>query len=536
MPRVPSTPKVVVVAPQFTDGFMRDDLRILHQFVDVLPQELASTPLLGGNRLGGSRVGRGVRALLHVVQLVYRLLRHDVRVVIFWFATTNMVPLLAAVTRLLGRRVVVITGGSDAVYVPEIDWGEMKRPWHRRTFRWLMRLAASVLPFSESARLEIASRATARRMLTAYPAVDTRFFHPKGPRNDRQVVTCCYRYGGQQIVQKGLDHFVAVARELPELSFVVVGDPADDAARALIAGAPENVRFVPRIPSREGYRDLLSGSSVYMQLSAHEGFGVSLAEAMACGCLPICADRYSMPEVVGDAGWIVPYGDRCATVAAVRAAIAAPCSAREAARGRMVDHFSRQRRSALLRTELARLLPEVASPPVRIELGCGSTGVAGAIGVDARMTPQTSAVCDVRRACFRTGIADEVYSFCVLEHLDDPYELMDEVVRILKPDGRAYLRVPNIGTFSSHLDTTHRFLADLRIWRGIMEGYFESVTVVPEGTKYRDNRLLTSINWLLVHGLRFHELTQGWTFVCDRPRAEPARGYTGWWMEPTGGR
>jgi SAM-dependent methyltransferase len=137
----------------------------------------------------------------------------------------------------------------------------------------------------------------------------------------------------------------------------------------------------------------------------------------------------------------------------------------------------------------------------------------------------------VRNTCFRSGIADEIYSFCVLEHLDDPYELMEEIVRLLKPQGRAYLRVPNLGTYSSHLDLTHRFLADLRIWRGIMEGYFKSVEVVPEGTKYRDSRLLTLINRVLVRGLRFYELAQGWTFVCEGKRADAVRFYQGWWEE-----
>lgn len=526
MALIPTTPRVIVVAPQFSDGFMRDDLRLLHAFVEVLPQELISTPLVGGNRLG-----RPVRGLLHLAQFVYRLLRFDVRVVVFWFATTNMVPLLALVAKALGRKVVVITGGNDAVYVPDIDWGAMKRPWHRRTYRWLMRLADSVLPFSDSARAAVESCARPRRILTAYPSVDTVLFKPDGEARQPQVVTCCYQYHRQNIVQKGLDQFVGAARRMPDVTFVLVGNALDDAAHELIATAPPNVRFVPRIPTRSGYRRLLSESSVYAQLSAHEGFGVSIAEAMASGCMPVSSDRFSLPEVVGDAGWTVPYGDDDATVEAIRAALSSSPEDRERARERVVERFSREHRATLLREELSRFIPELTNPPLRIELGCGSTGVAGAIGVDARRTTQTTAVCDVRFACFRSGIADEVYSFCVLEHLEDPYQLMDEVVRILKPSGCAFLRVPNIGTFSSHLDTTHRFLADLRIWRQIMEGYFESVTVVPEGTKYRDNALLKFINWTLVHGLRFHELTQGWTFVCARPRAEPRRAYMGWWQE-----
>jgi SAM-dependent methyltransferase len=137
----------------------------------------------------------------------------------------------------------------------------------------------------------------------------------------------------------------------------------------------------------------------------------------------------------------------------------------------------------------------------------------------------------VRRACFKSGIADEVYSFCVLEHMDDPCELLDEVVRLLKPEGQAILRVPNLGTYSAHLDMTHRFLADLSLWKMIFKGYFEEVEVIPVGTKYRDNRLLVAINALLVRGFGFKELAQGWTFVCSKKRLQPIRTYTGWWQE-----
>lgn len=526
MARIPTTPSVMMVATAISDSFMRDDMRILHQFVQVVPHEIDRLP---GPR--GGVLGRLVRHAVSVAYFLYRLVRYRVRAVVFWFVPTNYAPPLAMLARLFGVRVLVITGGEDAVYVPDLDWGDMKDPWHQRMFGIVMRRADAVLPFSEASRSEIARSYRPRHMRTAYPAVDSRFFVPAAEAPSPRVVTCCAEYKDRNIVQKGLDQFVETARLLPDVEFVLVGDGVDDAARRLAENAPPNVRFMRRIPGRAAYRDFLAGSQVYAQFSAHEGFGVSVAEAMACGCVPVVADRYSLPEVVGDAGLVVPYGDSAAAAAAIRAALEEGPERRRAARSRVATRFDREERVRVIREELFRLVPELGRQPRRVELGCGSTGIPGTVGVDARRTVQTRAVCDVRHSCFRSGVADEVYSFCVLEHLDNPYELMDEVVRILKPEGRAYLRVPNLGTFSSHLDTTHRFLADLKIWRGIMEGYFESVKVVPTGTKYRDSRLLTAINLLLVHVFRFHELTQGWTFVCTRKRAVPTRYYLGWWQE-----
>jgi glycosyltransferase involved in cell wall biosynthesis len=523
VPRIPTTTRVIVVASAISDSFMRDDLRILHRWTHVVPHEISRI------RAPGGQAGRLSRLALNWIWYIYRLVRYRPAAVIFWFASPHY-TWMAALARVVGIPVLLVTGGEDSVYLPELDWGGLKRPWQRRAYRLLLRLSNVVLPFSDASAAEIARQYRPRRMRTAYPSIDTILFGPVAVRQ-RRVVTCCYQYSARNIAQKGLDQFVETARRLPAVQFALVGEPMDEAARQLQNRAPENVQFLPRIPRREVYRDLLAGSSVYLQLSAHEGFGVSLAEAMACGCVPVVANRFSLPEVVGEAGFSVPYGEPKAAAEAVRRALDADCVFRAMARDRVTDRFSRAHRIAVWREELDRVIPELKNPPLRIELGCGSTGVPGTIGVDARKTVQTRAVCDVQSTCFASGVADEVYSFCVLEHLDNPYNLMDEVARILKPDGRAFLRVPNLGTFSSHLDTTHRFLADLKIWRGIMEGYFERVRTVPLGTKYRDSWLLLAVNWVLVHTCRFHELTQGWTFICERKRRRPTRYYEGWWHE-----
>ena len=50
---------------------------------------------------------------------------------------------------------------------------------------------------------------------------------------------------------------------------------------------------------------LYNGATVFVYPSQYEGFGIPVAEAMACGCPVITSDSSSLPEVVGGAGLLV---------------------------------------------------------------------------------------------------------------------------------------------------------------------------------------------------------------------------------------
>jgi glycosyltransferase involved in cell wall biosynthesis len=54
---------------------------------------------------------------------------------------------------------------------------------------------------------------------------------------------------------------------------------------------------------------LYSGASLYLAPSRHEGFGIPVIEAFACGCPVICSTGGALPEVAGDAAIIEPTWD-----------------------------------------------------------------------------------------------------------------------------------------------------------------------------------------------------------------------------------
>lgn len=58
--------------------------------------------------------------------------------------------------------------------------------------------------------------------------------------------------------------------------------------------------------SNEDLCALYSGASLYLAPSRHEGFGIPVIEAFACGCPVLCSTGGALPEVAGDAAEVEP--------------------------------------------------------------------------------------------------------------------------------------------------------------------------------------------------------------------------------------
>ena len=94
-------------------------------------------------------------------------------------------------------------------------------------------------------------------------------------------------------------------------------------------------------------------AKVYVQVSAHEGFGMSLAEAMLHQCVPVVTNRGALPEVVGDTGFYVPFNDKEATAEGIKKALKSDKGI--LARKRIEDRFSLTKRDAAI-SEVVELL------------------------------------------------------------------------------------------------------------------------------------------------------------------------------------
>ena len=87
--------------------------------------------------------------------------------------------------------------------------------------------------------------------------------------------------------------------------------PATDAA--LMAGC---VSFCDQVDTAELVR-LYRTATLLAVPSTYEGFGLPAAEAMSCGAPVVSTTAGALPEVVGDAGLLVPPADPAALAAAI---------------------------------------------------------------------------------------------------------------------------------------------------------------------------------------------------------------------------
>jgi len=147
-------------------------------------------------------------------------------------------------------------------------------------------------------------------------------FKPQDPRAAAEYVARQYKTSKDYILTVGtlgphknlitLVKAMKAVRDRGALSFelLVVGAKGRKKSQVLevirTSGLTDNdIRFLGFVPD-EDLPMLYSGSSLFVLPSLYEGFGLPLAEAMACGVPVIASNTSSIPEVAGDAGLLVP--------------------------------------------------------------------------------------------------------------------------------------------------------------------------------------------------------------------------------------
>ncbi len=278
-----------------------------------------------------------------IFQLVREVALHDV--VLSWFAWDQAFwgNLVASI---LGHGSITIAGGFDVVGLPEIGYGNLLNRGSARRTRIALRRGTLVLAVSNSIGRNAAELSGRSNVRVVYHGFEPSRY-PFGS-NKQKVALTVGDVTESNLQRKGILTFVRAAKYLPDIHFIVVGQ-LEETALELLKPVPQNVQFLGRVSDDQLLREMMR-AQVYVQVSAHEGFGCSLAEAMLCGCIPVVTNRGAIPEVVGDTGTYVPFNDARLTADAIRESMVLNEASRTQARQRIEQLFPLSaRRDALVR-------------------------------------------------------------------------------------------------------------------------------------------------------------------------------------------
>ena len=148
---------------------------------------------------------------------------------------------------------------------------------------------------------------------------------PSIKRKTNQLITTA----SADVPLKGLIYLIrayaGLLKEFPDLKLIVIGRLREGPTEKELKkeGIKEKVKFVSNLTGRQ-IAELYAESTIAVSPSVYEGFGFPAGEAMSCGIPLVSTNGGSLPEVVGDAGIIVPHSDPKALKDAIKSLLNSP--------------------------------------------------------------------------------------------------------------------------------------------------------------------------------------------------------------------
>lgn len=221
----------------------------------------------------------------------------------------SMVPYTGFAPVLLNKKKSVITI-HDLIPFFYKDMHPVSRAYYRFCSN-ICKKADKIITVSEYSKKDISKvlKIPKEKIEVIYNGIDhKRFYAKKAPKNKR------FRIGfiGGLTKQKNVIALIKAFKELNdkdcELFIGGKGKEYDNLVNFVENNEIKNVNFLGYI-SDSKLPDFYRNLDVFIYPSLYEGFGLPPLEAMACGCPVICSNKYSLPEIIGDAGILVNPND-----------------------------------------------------------------------------------------------------------------------------------------------------------------------------------------------------------------------------------
>ena len=238
-----------------------------------------------------------------------------------------------------------------AVRAASTFWEKIKQMrWHSfiKMQKMVARTFSRIITVSERAKRDISKDfCIPEQNFRIIPnGINTRLFYPVTGierEKNRIIVT-----NSSDTPLKGLYFLLLAVSKLivtRRLRLIVVGTPNKDGEILKLIrtlGIENSVTFTGPIDNQE-FVTQYAKATLAVVPSVYEGFGLPAGEAMACGVPVICTTGGALPEVVGDAGILVPPADHEALAKAITILLDNPDRAKyygQAGYNRVQTHFT----------------------------------------------------------------------------------------------------------------------------------------------------------------------------------------------------
>ena len=185
----------------------------------------------------------------------------------------------------------------------------------------ICRQATHLLAVSQSTAtdLEKEFQINPQKTSVTYEGADIRFFQADSLTTSGWFTNIPHPYlltfatgDNREVPVEVVNAFGKCNSQIPQ-HLVIAGNCSESQKSTLVKtaikmGCLDKLYFTGYVPS-EDLPILYRNADIYIEMSRYEGFGLQVCEAMAAGTAVIATEVSSLPEVVGDGGYLVKLGD-----------------------------------------------------------------------------------------------------------------------------------------------------------------------------------------------------------------------------------
>lgn len=302
-------------------------------------------------------------AIYSTMRLFFKLIFNHYDLMVCQFAGYHsFIP--AIFKKYFKKKLLIIAGGTDCTSFPQLNYGNFSKKTLGKITAFSFQNASYITPVDESLIFQeytydssftnqgikyfIPDIQTPIKVI--YNGYDANKWYCIAEKKPQTFLTVISSPNVSKL--KGIDMIYEIADFFPDCTFTIIGMQKSQSSFS----EKKNITMHHFIPHKQLIK-YFSTSEFYIHLSLSEGFPNALCEAMLCECIPIVSGVASMPEIVGDAGFVLKKRDVNELKKLIKAALNSDKKTlAKKARQRIQENYTEERRKKELKALIDHII------------------------------------------------------------------------------------------------------------------------------------------------------------------------------------